>query len=106
MRLRHRLLCTAIVAGVVACGGSEGTKPTPVQPTTPFVSAVSVTPDVATVETSQSTTLKAEVHDQNGALMSGKLPTWASSNPAVATVNATTGVVLGVAAGSVTISAA
>ena len=105
MPLRYRLSCTALVASAIACGGGEGTKPTPVQPPTPVVSSVTVSPETPTVETSQTTSLSAEVRDQNGVLMAGKTATWASANPAVATVNPSTGAVLGVAVGSVTITA-
>jgi hypothetical protein len=105
MRLRYRSLCTAIVAGVVACGGGEGTKPIPVVPTTPFVSTVAVIPGVLQLETTETKTLSAEVRDQNGAVMTGKTAAWTSSNAAVATVDASSGLVRGVAVGSVTIVA-
>jgi len=106
MPFRYRLSCTALVVSAIACGGGEGTKPDPVQPSGPVVTSVTVSPEAPTVETTQTTTLSAQVRDQNGVLMTGKTPTWASSNPTVASVNASTGVVTGVAVGSTTITAA
>ncbi|MEO8337359.1 MAG: Ig-like domain-containing protein [bacterium] len=105
MRFRYRMLCTAIAASVGACGGAEGTKPTPVQPKAPFVSSVTVLPGVLQLETSETKTLTVEVRDQNGAVMVGKTPSWVSSNAAVATIDATSGLLRGVAVGSVTITA-
>jgi hypothetical protein len=105
MRLRYRSLCTAIVAGVVACGGGEGTKPTPVVPTTPVVTTVNVAPGVLQLETGETKAFSVEVRDQSGALMTGKTASWISSNPAVATIDASSGLVRGVAVGSVTITA-
>jgi uncharacterized protein YjdB len=104
MPLRYRLLCTAMAASAVACGGGEGTKPPPVV-ITPFVSTVTVLPGVSQVETSETRTLDVEVRDQNGAVMTGKSPSWTSSNPAVATIDASSALVRGVSVGSVTITA-
>ncbi len=105
MRLRYRLFFTAIVSSAVACGGGEGTKPTPVVPATPFVSTVNVVPSALQVETSETKPLAVEVRDQNGAIMTGKTASWISSNPSVASIDASSGLLRGVAVGSVTITA-
>ncbi len=105
MRIRFVVLCTVIAAGAVSCGGGEGTKPTPVIPPAPFVSTVTVQPGVAQLETTETRTLTVEVRDQNGAVMTGKTATWTSSNSAVATVDAGSGLIRGVAMGSVNITA-
>jgi uncharacterized protein YjdB len=105
MRLSYRLLCTAIAASVAACGGGEGTKPTPVIPNTPFVSSLTVQPGVSQMEVGDSKAFTVEVRDQNGAVMTGKIPAWASSSPAIATIDAVSGLLRGVAVGSVTVTA-
>ncbi|MEP6618862.1 MAG: Ig-like domain-containing protein [bacterium] len=107
MRIRFLLSSSIAFAFALGCGGGEGgTNPggggTAV---TPVVTLVAVAPQLATVEMGTTTTMTAEVRDQFGAVMAGKAPAWSSSNPAVATVNATSGVVTGVTVGSATITA-
>ena len=103
--MRHlTLLSIAGIAALAACGGGSESKPTPVTPTVPVVTSVTISPGVAQVEVGATTTITAEVRDQNGALMSGKTPTWTSSNPAIATIDAN-GVLTGVAPGSVSLTA-
>jgi plastocyanin len=90
-------------AAIFACGGGGTgitTGPTPV------FTSVAVTPVSPAVNVGSTTTLTATAKDQNGAVFSGAAaPTWSSSNVAVATVDATTGVVTGVGNGSAAISA-
>ncbi|MEO5814112.1 MAG: Ig-like domain-containing protein [Gemmatimonadaceae bacterium] len=74
-------------------------------PNTPAVSSVDVQPGVAQVEVGDSKTLTAEVRDQNGVVISGKIPAWTSSSPAIATIDAASGVLRGVAVGTATITA-
>src|SRR6185369_10701901 len=66
---------------------------------------VNVQPGSLQVETSETKTLSVEVRDQNGVVMTGKTAVWASANPSVATVDASSGLVRGVAVGSVTVTA-
>lgn len=105
MRFRLRMLSCAIVVSVVACGGGEGTRPTPVTPVAPFVSTVTVMPPVSQMETSDTKTLTAEVRDQHGAVMTGRTVSWASSSPAIVAVDATSGLLRGIAVGSANITA-
>lgn len=66
---------------------------------------VRVNPTSSTVRVGASTTLNAEVLDAGGARMGGQVVSWSSDNSAIATVNSG-GVVSGVAAGAVVITAA
>jgi uncharacterized protein YjdB len=68
------------------------------------VRSVSVTPAPATVAVAQSLAFTAQPKDSTGVPLSGRPVAWASSDASIATVSAT-GVVTGVAAGSVTITA-
>src|SRR5437899_441446 len=68
------------------------------------VASVTVSPAAATVTVGTTTQLTATPKDANGAALSGRAVTWATSNAAIATVSAS-GVVTGVAAGSATITA-
>src|SRR5713226_1740904 len=68
------------------------------------VAAVAVTPAAASATVGQAVQLAATPRDSTGAPLSGRTVTWASSNPGVATVNAS-GLVTGTAAGSATITA-
>jgi plastocyanin len=74
--------------------------------TAPVFTSVVVTPATPSINVGATAPLSASALDQDGNAMAG-LPaaTWASSNAAVATVNAS-GIVTGVAAGSATITAA
>src|SRR5205809_349682 len=68
------------------------------------VASVAVTPASATLQAGQTVQLAATPKDANGNALSGRVIGWSSSNPSVATVNAS-GLVTGVAAGSATITA-
>src|SRR6266511_4239366 len=84
-------------------GGKSGTAAITV--TSVPVAAVDVAPAVATIPQGQTTQLTATPKDAAGTPLSGRLVTWASSNTSVATVNSSSGLVSGVAAGSATITA-
>ena len=75
-----------------------------VQPPTPVVTSVTVTPPSASIAVGATTALMATVKDQQGNVMTGQSMSWSSSS-AAATVS-TNGVVTGVAAGSATVTAA
>ncbi|MGH7546987.1 MAG: Ig-like domain-containing protein [Gemmatimonadales bacterium] len=86
-------------------GGKSDTASITVAPPSPEpVASVDVTPPSASVLEGQTVQLTAMPRDANGNPLSGRAVTWASGNPAVATVSAS-GLVTGVAAGSATITA-
>src|SRR6266516_428178 len=68
------------------------------------VSAVTVSPATASVPVGQTVLLTATPKNANGNGLSGRVVTWASNAPAVATVDAN-GMVTGVAVGPATITA-
>jgi uncharacterized protein YjdB len=68
------------------------------------VAAVTVSPTTASVLSGQTVQLTATPRDANGTPLSGRVVTWTSVNPAIATVSAA-GLVTGVAAGPATITA-
>jgi uncharacterized protein YjdB len=68
------------------------------------VSSVAVSPATASLQVGQSIQLAATPKDASGTALTGRVVTWASSAPAVATVNGS-GLVTAVAAGSATMTA-
>lgn len=70
----------------------------------PIVSSVTIVPSAPTVEAGTTTTLTAEVRDENGALLSNQPIQWSTTDGTKVAVNAD-GVVTGVAVGSATITA-
>src|SRR6266566_3087832 len=68
------------------------------------VASVAVSPVAAGLTVGATTQLTATPEDSTGTALTGRAVTWATSNPAVATVSAS-GLVTGVAAGSATITA-
>jgi uncharacterized protein YjdB len=68
------------------------------------VGSVTVTPSSSSIEAGTSTTLTPVVRDESGQPLSGRTVTWASSDPATATVSGS-GEVSGLAVGTVTITA-
>src|SRR6267378_1407285 len=68
------------------------------------VASVMVTPPTPSVQVGQTVQLAATPEDANGSPLSGRVVTWATSAPTVATVNGS-GLVTAVAAGSATITA-
>jgi uncharacterized protein YjdB len=84
---------------------SEGRSGTATITVTPVpVASVSVSPASATILLGQTAQLTATPKDANGSALTGRLVTWASSAPGVASVSAS-GLVTGVAAGSATLTA-
>lgn len=69
------------------------------------VATVTVSPSTATVVVGQTATLTARVADSSGTLLSGRTVAWTSDAPAVATVNASTGLVTTIATGTAKITA-
>ena len=96
-----RLAALLAVTFFAACG--DGT--TAPLPDPPRATAITVNPATADLAALGATVqLSAEVRDQNGRAMAGAAANWASSTPAVATVDAS-GLVTAVANGSGTITA-
>ena len=89
------------VTFIAACGDST-TAPLPDPPRATTITVSPATTELAAVGATAQ--LSAEVRDQNGQVMAGTTPTWASSAAAVATVSAS-GRVTAVANGSATITA-
>ncbi len=91
---------------VVAKGRSGGPADTSVVTVTLApVTTVAVSPAVASVAAGQTVQLTATPKDVSGNPLSGRVVTWASTSPGVATVSGS-GVVSGVAAGAATVTAA
>ena len=105
MRLRLPVFCSVIAATALACGGTaEPTKPPPVVTVTLVVTTVGVVLPQTQLETGVSVTVTADIRDQNGSVVTGKTVAWASSTPAVATIDAS-GTLKAVSVGTSTITA-
>jgi hypothetical protein len=101
---------TAVAPGTAMISGSSEGKsassalnvsaPPPVP-----VFSVSVSPANDTIQVGQTAPLTVVTRDANGAVLSGRVVTWSSTNTAIASVNASSGVVTGVAPGPVQINA-
>jgi uncharacterized protein YjdB len=102
-------LVSAVAAGSVSITvSSEGqtasaaitvSAPAPVP-----VASVSVTPATASLLVGATVQLSAVTRDANNNVLTGRIITWSSSNPAVSTVS-TSGLVTAIAAGSATLTA-
>jgi hypothetical protein len=71
----------------------------------PAVANVTVSPPSASIQVGDTVRITGTPRDGGGNALTGRVVTYSSSNPAVATVNPSTGTVTGVAPGSVTITA-
>ena len=88
----------AFALGVQACGGGDGvTAP-------PTVTAVELAPLRPLVAEGDSVRLTAVVRGSNGSMLTDRAVTWSSANTSTATVSAT-GLVMGIAPGTVAIFA-
>src|SRR3989442_11982905 len=94
------LLLAAALLMDIAC--NDSTSPPPPGP--PTVASIAVAPSPGTLLVGSTAQLTATAKDSAGSVLTGRAGTWASSNPALATVSAT-GVVTGVAVGPATIMA-
>ncbi len=84
---------------------SEGKNGTATVTVTPVpVAAVEVSPAAATIQVNGTVQLTATPKDANGNPLGGRVVTWASSAPAIASVNST-GFVVGLAAGTANVTA-
>lgn len=103
-KLYRSLLAAGAVFGLAACGDDVTVTPPP-DPVAIAITGITVSPPSATILVGQTTTISASVQTNGGAGQIDLTVTWSSSNTAVATVNATTGVVTGVSAGDAVITA-
>jgi hypothetical protein len=67
---------------------------------TPVLTSVAITPTAPSVVVGNTVQLTATPQDQNGIAFSGATTIFESSNPSIATVNSTSGLVTGVSAGT------
>jgi hypothetical protein len=98
---------TGVGAGTTQVIGSAGGKTAQATVTveaTP-VATVTVTPPTATIGIGGTQQMTATTLDANSNVLTGRVVTWASADPSRATVNASSGLVTGVAAGQATITA-
>lgn len=84
--------------------GREGRAILTLQPPPLVVTTVEVGPAANTLSLGDTVRLTATIKDQNGAVMTGKTPTWTSGAPAVVTVS-TAGLLTAVGPGNATVSA-
>jgi uncharacterized protein YjdB len=99
-------LATAVAPGVARIvATANGAADTAMIHVIPAVAALVLTPAAATLAPGGSVALQASPRDAGGTVVQGSAVAWASSAPAVATVDAA-GVVRGVAAGAATVTAA
>jgi len=98
-----RGLSPGTVTITATSGTASGTASVTVTPAVPVVS-VTVIPDSATLMPQAKVRLAAMLRDAGGNVLDGRLITWLSDNPAVATVDAI-GQVTAVAAGSTAVTA-
>src|SRR6185503_1307827 len=99
-------LVTGVAAGTITITAtSEGKSGTAtVTVTIPPVASVAVSPSASILQIGGTVQLTATTKDSAGNVLTGRVVTWASSAPAVATVSAS-GLVTAVAAGSATLTA-
>ncbi len=97
---RPRLAILLAFSLASACGGDGDGDGSPEAP----VETVTVTPNPASVQVGATVQLAAALEDADGNALSGRTVTWASGATGTATVNGS-GLVAGVAAGTVTVTA-
>ncbi len=96
------VVAAGAAAMLVACGGSSDSTSTG---PTPVFTSVAVSPTSPTVSVGSTVALTAVAKDQNGATFSAPGAAWSSDHTDIATVDAATGVVTGVANGNALITA-
>lgn len=101
--MSHRVSFVVLAALAAACGGDPGTGP----PTTNTpVATVTITGNVAQpIERTITVPLVATTRDASNGVLTGRTVTWSSSAPAIASVDASTGLVTALDRGTATITA-
>ena len=97
--MRKSILAGALLVAAGCGGGDGGGGPL-------VVTTVSVTATPTQISVGGTAQASAIVKDQNGNALTGKTVTWTTLQPAIATVNATTGLITGVSPGTATIQGA
>ena len=100
-RFAFPLVAIGVAATLLSCAGEDTTTPPAVEPSRPV--RISIEPDEFAVTAGEPVRLKAVVLDQRGKHMFNAELTWATSDPAIATVD-TAGIVTGVREGKTTVS--
>lgn len=96
---------TGTLGGAAIADDAEVTF-TPDDPTTPVLTTLEVAPALDTLRAAGATRAFSSVaRDQTGAIMEGVIVAWESSDDAIATIDASTGIATAVANGTVTIRA-
>jgi plastocyanin len=106
--VRSLTLSAGLLFAAASCGGGGGTtSPNNNNPgsTNTTITNIAVSGNVTSINVGESTTLTATARNSAGSPVSATFA-WTSSAPNIATVNASTGVVTGVAVGSAGITAA
>ena len=101
-RTTRRWMWFAFLPALAVCSGATTTETIP--PPAPAATTVSVTPASVSIGIGATTALQATVKDAQGNVMTGQSVGWSTTDANIATVNSS-GVVIGVAAGSATITA-
>lgn len=98
---------TGVSAGQAAITASAGSiSASTVITVTPVpVASVTVSLGATTIDEGSSSTATAVLRDASGAILVGRAVSFSSSSPSVATVNATSGAIVGVSAGATLITA-
>ena len=103
------LLPVILLAGISACGGGGGSSPTSPGTTgstsnSTVIASVSIGGNTVSVPVGSSATLDASARNASGSTVPATIA-WSSSNTAVVTVGASTGVITGVAVGNAVVTA-
>jgi uncharacterized protein YjdB len=103
-------LVTAVAAGTVqitaTSEGKTGTASITVPAAAPApVATVSVSPASATVQIGSTQQLSATTRDASNNVLTGRVVTWSSATPTIASVNSSSGLMTAIAAGTVQITA-
>ncbi len=105
---RNIVLSTALLGvlfGLLSCGGEDTTAPPPTAPpSAPTPSRVTIEPERIVVVAGDTVRLRGRVLDDRSRIISDAPLTWTSSDPAVATVDAS-GLVTGIREGHASITA-
>jgi hypothetical protein len=101
--VRSTLVGLLTVAGLTACGDKITVPPATTIPVSNVVREVTVSPASVSIPVNGTAQLAASVNADAG--VTDRTVTWGSSNTTIATVDATSGLVTGRAAGSATVTA-
>ncbi|WP_420636039.1 leucine-rich repeat domain-containing protein [Candidatus Palauibacter sp.] len=105
---RNIVLSTALLGalfGLLSCGGEDTTAPPPTAPpSAPTPSRVTIEPEQIVVVAGDTVRLRGRVLDERSRIISDAPLTWTSSDPAVASVDAS-GLVTGIKEGQASITA-